>query len=68
MQQMNKYFSDVLQAKVEQIQIFTPTPSTYSTMMYYTEKDFRNDSKIFVEKNPKKLQEQKDSILALTKN
>lgn len=24
---------------MEQIQIFTPTPSTYSTLMYYTEKD-----------------------------
>jgi uncharacterized radical SAM protein YgiQ len=34
----------------EQVQIFTPTPLTWSTTMYYTEMD-KQGKKIFVEKN-----------------
>jgi len=34
----------------EQVQVFTPTPSTVSTMMYYTEQDI-NGNDIFVEKD-----------------
>jgi uncharacterized radical SAM protein YgiQ len=37
----------------EQVQIFTPTPSTWSTTMYYTEMD-KEGNKIFVEKNLKR--------------
>jgi uncharacterized radical SAM protein YgiQ len=37
----------------EQVQIFTPTPSTWSTTMYYTEMD-KDGNKIFVEKNLKR--------------
>ena len=37
-----------------QVQIFTPTPSTYSTLMYYTEKDWQTEQSIFVEKKPEK--------------
>jgi len=46
-----------------QVQIFTPTPSTYSTLMYYTKKDWNNNKDIFVETNPKNLQEQKDTVV-----
>lgn len=38
----------------EDKQIFTPTPSTYSTLMYYTERDPFSGKEIFVEKNLKK--------------
>lgn len=47
----------------EQVQIFTPTPSTYSTLMYYLEKDPFTGEKIFVEKQLRKKQKQKDLIL-----
>ena len=43
----------------EQVQIFTPSPSTYATLMYYTEKDPFSGQKIFVEKNAVNKQKQK---------
>lgn len=46
----------------EQIQIFTPTPSTYSTLMYYTETDPFTGKKIFVEKDNVKKEKQKSVI------
>lgn len=36
----------------EQVQDFYPTPSTLSTVMYYTGFDPRNMKKVYVEKNP----------------
>lgn len=48
----------------EQIQVFTPTPSTYSTLMYYTEKDLQNND-IFVEKDRNARMKQK---LTITQN
>ncbi|MBI4811820.1 MAG: DUF3362 domain-containing protein [Ignavibacteriales bacterium] len=38
----------------EQVQIFTPTPSTYSTLMYNTETNPWAGEKLFVEKNNRK--------------
>ena len=35
MEKMKEYFNKELKTVPEQIQIFTPTPSTYSTLMYY---------------------------------
>ncbi len=43
----------------EQVQVFTPTPSTYASLMYYTEIDPFSGEKIFVEKNPAKKEKQK---------
>lgn len=34
--ELQRFLSQELKTKPEQIQIFTPTPSTYSTLMYYT--------------------------------
>jgi uncharacterized radical SAM protein YgiQ len=34
----------------EQVQIFTPTPSTYASLMYYTERDPFTGERLFVEK------------------
>ena len=45
----------------EQVQVFTPTPSTYSTMMYYTEQDI-NGNDIFVEKDRNERMKQKLTI------
>ena len=36
----------------EQVQDYYPTPSTLSTVMYYTETDPRNGKKVYVAKNP----------------
>jgi uncharacterized radical SAM protein YgiQ len=43
----------------EQIQIFTPTPSTFSSVMYYTGLDPFTRQPIFVEKNLKRKERQK---------
>lgn len=47
----------------EQVQIFTPTPSTYATLMYWTGRDPFSAEKIFVEKDPVRKQRQKTEIL-----
>jgi len=39
MYRLKKYVSTELKLNPEQVQVFTPTPSTYSTLMYYTEID-----------------------------
>jgi len=36
---LKRFASDKLGVLPEQVQIFTPTPSTYASLMYYTEKD-----------------------------
>jgi hypothetical protein len=41
------------------VQIFTPTPSTYSTLMYWTGIDPFSGKEIFVEKDIKKKEKQK---------
>jgi len=43
----------------EQVQVFTPTPSTYSTLMYYTEKNPFTGEDLFVEKSLTKKEQQK---------
>lgn len=48
-----------LQCSPEQVQIFTPTPSTYSTLMYWTEIDPSTGQKMFVEKTSSRKEEQK---------
>jgi uncharacterized radical SAM protein YgiQ len=46
----------------EQVQVFTPTPSTYASVMYYTEKDPFTGEKLYVEKNPAAKKRQKEII------
>jgi len=46
----------------EQVQIFTPTPLTYASVMYYTEKDPFTGNKLFVEKNLHRKSMQKQMI------
>ena len=43
----------------EQVQVFTPTPSTYSTLMYYTGKDPFSHGDVFVEKDRGRKEKQK---------
>lgn len=62
MMDLKRFASSELRINPEQVQVFTPTPSTYSTLMYYTEMDPFSKKKIFVEKDNGKKQKQKDII------
>jgi len=48
----------------EQVQIFTPSPSTYSTLMYYIEMDPFTGEPLFVEKDRKKREKQKKVLIS----
>jgi len=63
MKELQKFIKSELHISPEQAQIFTPTPSTYSTLMYYTGIDPATGKKIFVEKTHAGKQKQKDMIL-----
>jgi uncharacterized radical SAM protein YgiQ len=62
MMELKSFIRRHLKITPEQVQIFTPTPSTYSTLMYYTGLDPFTGRKIFVEKDPLKKKKQKDII------
>ena len=63
MQFLKRYADEKLHMTPEQTQIFTPTPSTWSTLMYVTEIDPFTMQPIFVEKDPNKRQKQKDVLV-----
>jgi uncharacterized radical SAM protein YgiQ len=50
MRALRTYSLDRLKILPEQVQIFTPSPSTYATLMYYVEKDPFSGKTIHVEK------------------
>ncbi|MEA3326849.1 MAG: YgiQ family radical SAM protein [Chloroflexota bacterium] len=62
MQALKRFASHHLGILPEQVQVFTPTPSTYASVMYHTEKDPFTGEKLFVEKNPAAKQRQKETI------
>jgi len=62
MSSLKNFASEKLSISPEQVQIFTPTPSTYSTLMYYTEIDPFTGKNIFVEKDINKKIKQKDIL------
>lgn len=63
MKRLKTFISQNLRLNPEQVQIFTPTPSTYSTLMYYTGNDPFTGEKIFVEKDPVCKKKQKDILI-----
>jgi len=63
MQDLKRFTTRKLKLNPEQVQIFTPTPSTYSSLMYYTEMDPFTREPIFVEKEPHKKERQKDIVV-----
>ena len=63
MHKLKRYASNELRLNPEQVQIFTPLPSTYSTLMYYTEKDPFTGEPIFVEKVLKNKNRQKEVVI-----
>ena len=62
MRNLKKFCNEKLKTNPEQVQIFTPSPSTYSALMYHTGKDPKTGRKIFVEKNIKNSERQKSII------
>jgi uncharacterized radical SAM protein YgiQ len=62
MQELKHFTSQKLKINPEQVQIFTPTPSTYSSLMYYTEMNPFTRQPIFVEKDLRKKVRQKEIV------
>lgn len=62
MQSLKRFTSQRLKTNPEQVQIFVPAPSTYSSLMYYTETDPFSGKPVFVEKDPKNKENQKDIV------
>ncbi|MBI5779686.1 MAG: YgiQ family radical SAM protein [Planctomycetes bacterium] len=62
MLELRKYTRQELKITPEQAQVFTPLPSTYSALMYYTGINPFADEKIFVEKDIANKQRQKEVI------
>jgi len=63
MQRLKRFVHSELQIHPEQVQIFTPTPSTYSTLMYYTGLDPFTLEEVFVERDQAKRDRQKQIVV-----
>jgi uncharacterized radical SAM protein YgiQ len=63
MHALKRFTTHELKMNPEQAQVFTPTPGTYSSVMYYTELDPVTRKKIFVEKETHKKERQKEIVV-----
>jgi len=63
MHALKQFTTHELKMNPEQAQVFTPTPSTYSAVMYYTERDPKTRKKIFVEKDTHRKEKQKAIVV-----
>jgi uncharacterized radical SAM protein YgiQ len=63
MHELKRFTQNELKMNPEQAQVFTPTPGTYSAVMYYTEMDPVTREKIFVEKDTKRKEKQKQIVV-----
>ena len=66
MLRLKDFAREKLHVNPEQVQIFTPTPSTYASLMYYTELDPFTRRPVFVEKDPRRKEHQKDILTRKT--
>ncbi|WP_263832766.1 YgiQ family radical SAM protein [Sulfurospirillum oryzae] len=64
MHSLKQFASNVLKINPEQAQIFTPTPSTYATLMYYTGLHPITRKPLFVEKDMHKKERQKEIVVS----
>lgn len=62
MRRLKQVASHELHLSPEQVQIFTPTPSTWSTAMYYTGINFMTGDPIYVPRGLRAKQTQKDIL------
>ena len=63
MEELYRFVHKELKTNPEQVQIFTPTPSTVSTMMYHTRRDYDNTKDLKSEHSMQMKQKQKDTLL-----
>lgn len=63
MRELGGFVRRRLKLNPEQVQIFTPTPSTFSTLMYYTGKDPFTGRPVHVEKDIRRKINQKETLL-----
>ncbi|MDD2382573.1 MAG: YgiQ family radical SAM protein [Sulfurospirillaceae bacterium] len=63
---LKDFASNVLKMSPEQAQVFTPTPSTYSTLMYYTGLEPKSRKPLFVEKDTQRKEKQKEIVVSKT--
>jgi len=63
MEELKRFTRDELKMNPEQAQIFTPTPGTYSAVMYYTELDPKTRKPIFIEKDMHRKELQKRVVI-----
>ncbi|MEM5947024.1 YgiQ family radical SAM protein [Spirochaetia bacterium 38H-sp] len=68
MRKLKSFAAEKLHINPKQIQIFTPTPSTISTLMYYTGCNPFTGEKIIVEKSIKGKEKQKNLLLSSARN
>lgn len=62
MKELSDFCHNYLKTNPEQVQMFTPTPSTESTMMFYTKSDIRGRP-IFCERSIQGMHQQKDLVV-----
>ena len=62
MRRLKQFTRRTLKFTPEQVQIFTPTPATFSTVMYWTEKKSDSGKPLFVEKDRSKREKQKQTL------
>ena len=62
MRELKRFATQRLRLTPEQVQVFTPTPSTWSTAMYYTATDPSTGAALHVAKGLREKQNQKDLI------
>jgi uncharacterized radical SAM protein YgiQ len=63
MEKLKRFTSKMLKMNPRQVQIFCPAPSTYSSLMYYTEIEPFTGKSLFVEKNPQNKDRQKSIVV-----
>ena len=59
MNNLDRFIRKILKFRPRQIQVFTPSPSTPATLMYYTEKAYNSGKPLFVEKDNQNKEKQK---------
>ena len=64
MHTLQQFTSQKLRIHPEQVQVFTPLPSTYASVMYYTEKNPFTGERLFVEKSLSRKDRQKQIVTA----
>jgi len=67
MRQLRQFCRKHLRVLPRQVQIFTPTPSTYSTLMYWAEEDILSGAPCFVEKTEAGRNKQKNVLASEAK-